>query len=309
MMLRSLILSVLFIQSLCVSAQVEFSHGDDSLTVIVNSREFATYVFRDDEIPRPFFHSIHTKGGTQVTRNHPPVKGVDLDDHADYHPGLWMAFGDISGHDFWRNKARVEHAGFISEPRSRGDQGSFTILNRYLGEGDTICLEECAIEISAHDDGIAMVWSSVFYSNDAPFHFGDQEEMGLGIRMATPLIVRQGGTILNQQGGRDEDGVWGETSNWSACYGEAEVGVAGAMISTSPGNPRPSWFHARDYGLLVANLFGRKAFTGGEASRITVTPGERLQLKYGVFIFEQEEIDHAFFARTHHQLVSLMENE
>ena len=31
----------------------------------------------------------------------------DLDDHPTMHPGLWLAFGDINGADFWRNKGRV----------------------------------------------------------------------------------------------------------------------------------------------------------------------------------------------------------
>ena len=35
-----------------------------------------------------------------------------------------------------------------------------------------------------------------------------------------------------------------------------------------PGNFGRSWFQARDYGLLVANPFGRRYFTGGEPSRV-----------------------------------------
>jgi hypothetical protein len=49
-----------------------------------------------------------------------------------------------------------------------------------------------------------------------------------------------------------------------------------------PANFRPCWFHARDYGLLVANPFGRKAFTRGEASRVVVKPGEEFRLRFGV---------------------------
>jgi len=51
-----------------------------------------------------------------------------------------------------------------------------------------------------------------------------------------------------------------------------------------PGNFRPSWFHARDYGLLLANAFGRKAFDKGPTSKVTVKPGESLRLRYAVLL-------------------------
>ena len=38
----------------------------------------------------------------QVTRHHPPIEGQDRVDHGTFHPGIWMAFGDISGSDYWR---------------------------------------------------------------------------------------------------------------------------------------------------------------------------------------------------------------
>jgi hypothetical protein len=51
------------------------------------------------------------------------------------------------------------------------------------------------------------------------------------------------------------------------------------------GNFRRGWFHARDYGLLVANPFGRHAFTKGERSRVTVGKGETFRLRFGVFVY------------------------
>ena len=51
-----------------------------------------------------------------------------------------------------------------------------------------------------------------------------------------------------------------------------------------PDNFRESWFHVRDYGLMVANPFGQNAFTGKEKSRIAVKPGEKLRLRFGIWI-------------------------
>ena len=58
----------------------------------------------------------------------------------------------------------------------------------------------------------------------------------------------------------------------------------GMTIFCHPGNFRPSWFHARDYGLLVANPFGRRAFGKGGASKVIIKPGETFRLRYGVLL-------------------------
>src|SRR5690348_7367993 len=62
----------------------------------------ATYVPHDDKTQRPYFKDLMTPSGVRVTRPHPPVKGQDPEDHPDMHPGLWLAFSDLGGRDFWR---------------------------------------------------------------------------------------------------------------------------------------------------------------------------------------------------------------
>ena len=96
--------------------------------LILKHRGVALTVFhyQDDQCLRPFFSNVRTLNGTQVTRNHPPSPGVDPDDHADMHCGIWLGFGDIDGHDFWRNKARIRHRRFLSEPILEADRIGFT---------------------------------------------------------------------------------------------------------------------------------------------------------------------------------------
>src|SRR5687767_10231868 len=84
--------------------RITFDMKADAVVVLFDGREVARYVFRDDATHRPYFAHVKTPSGVQVTRNHPPVKGTDRDDHATMHPGLWMAFADLGGRDFWRNK-------------------------------------------------------------------------------------------------------------------------------------------------------------------------------------------------------------
>ncbi len=301
----TLILFLLVCVSPLVYAQVEFSRNSNSLDITVNTKPLATYVFQDKQIYRPYFHTIRTLQGEQITRNHPPIEGKDRTDHAEYHPGLWMAFGDLNGHDFWRNKSHVKHVRFVEQPKPGNKQGSFSVLNHYMNDATIICQEECSIRVSYDNNGVYIFWDSVFFSTNDPFYFGDQEEMGFGIRMATPLIAKNGGTILNQQGYQNEKKVWGVQSPWCAYYGKNTSGeFLGALLMTAPGNFRSSWFHARDYGLLTANPFGRNAFTQKEKSTISIQKGERFSLSFGLYIFQNKNITDDFLISKYQTYIS-----
>ena len=112
--------------------------------------------------------------------------------------------------------------------------------------------------------------------------------MGLGGRMATPLAVVKGGEIGNSDGLKNEAQVWGKSADWCAYTGMVKGSRAGVVLMPHPENFRRSWFHARDYGLLAANPFGRNAFTTGEKSEVVVRNGQALRLRFGVLFFNGE---------------------
>jgi hypothetical protein len=290
------ILSILFVLSalhaLFPTAQpdepaIAFGEQPGRLEIRVGGEPFATYVYRDEAIPRPYFSHIHAPGGNQVTRNHPPVEGKDATDHADLHPGLWMAFGDLGGADFWRNKAAIRHAGFIERPKAEGSLGSFTVQNEYWAGTRKMCDETMRIEIEVRPSARLIRWDSTFTS-DPQTAFGDQEEMGLGIRVATALAVKNGGTIRDSEGRVNEAQVWGRQARWARYSGRIDDAIVGMVLMPHPDNFRPSWFHARDYGFMAANPFGVHAFTKGEPGRVEIGPGRPLQLRFGVLIYRGE---------------------
>lgn len=49
-------------------------------------------------------------------------------------------------------------------------------------------------------------------------------------------------------------------------------------------NFRPSWWHNRDYGVFVANPFGREAMKQGAKSALVVKPGSQLRLRFGAVL-------------------------
>jgi len=265
-------------------APVTFDQQDGSLKILVDGKPVATYVWKDRDIFRPYFAHLHAPNGARLTRNLPPIEGQDPTDHAEMHPGLWLAFGDISGTDFWRNKGTVSHVEFIEPPTSKGDAASFAVRNRYNAVDEVICEEICRIKIAALPVGQLMTWESTF-SGPEDFYFGDQEEMGLGIRVASPMAVKKGGELVNSGGLEGEKQVWGQQADWCLYSGSIGGQIAGLLLMPDPQNFRRSWFHARDYGLLVANPFGANAFTKGPKSKIVVAKGETLRLRFGLLAY------------------------
>lgn len=268
------------------SGSMAFEPQGGAIVIRAAGKPLATYVYEDREILRPYFKDLHAPNGVQVTRHHPPREGIDPDDHASMHPGLFLAFGDLGGADFWRNKAKVEHAGFVEAPCAEKGEGRFAVRNRYVAEGRVVCEEMCAYTFMVRPAGFLIVWDSTFRSSRGGFAFGDQEEMGLGVRVATPIVVKtgKGGRILDSEGRKNEKAVWGHTAAWCDYGGPAGDGFAGIAIMPHPANFRPCWWHVRDYGFMVANAFGRKAFGKGEPSEVKVKPGEPFRLRFGILI-------------------------
>ncbi len=269
---------------------VRFEQESGALRIFVDDNLFARYVYEDPKIPRPYFCDVHAPNGVQVTRNNPPVEGVDPTDHADLHPGIWLAFGDINGVDFWRNSGAVKHDRFVESPTIGEAFGSFAVKYVYLApDGREVCRETARYTVSHQDKGILLTVDSAIGSREHEVVFGDQEEMGLGLRVATPITVKSGGSILNSDGSKNEAGVWGKTAAWCAYQGAFNGETVGICLMPYPDTFRPSWFHARDYGLLVVNAFGRNAFTKGEKSKVVVKQGEQLRLGFGVYVYSGGE--------------------
>lgn len=278
------------------SAAIQITKEATQLSIRIDDKAFAAYVWSDPRIPRPYFANVHAPNGVQVTRSYPidPVLNKDNDDHDTFHPGLWLSFGDVNGLDFWRNKARVRNLKFVQEPVNEDDHATFTVLNVYEaneGSADNAFYEICRYDIFALDIGWYVIAQSAFQSSKGDIRFGDQEEMGFGARIQTPLTVKFGsGTILNTNKGRNELGTWGFQADWCSYYGKSGDGFCGVTLMPGPKNFRPSWYHSRDYGLVVANPFGKKAMTGAKrpemvADVTVVLKGEVLRLTFGTFVF------------------------
>lgn len=273
-------------------ASIVIKQKSGQAIILVNKQPVATYVYSDPKIRRPYFAHVKTLSGKQVTRNHPPVASQDQTDHAEMHPGIWMAFGDLNGFDYWRNKATVKHIRFSKKPTGGKTTASFTEEKHYLGDRDSvICVEDFTCTLQLLDIGYLLIWDSHFHAKQQ-FYFGDQEEMGLGFRVATPICELKGGTLSDSTGRRTAKAIWSQSAEWCDYSATIDNEQLGMTLFCHPENFRPSWMHARNYGLLVANAFGRKAMQKGTTSKYVVKPKESLRLRYAIWIYQQSPNQH-----------------
>ncbi len=273
----------------------KFDDRNGELDVLRGGKRIATYLYRHPEVTRPGFINLRSVETDQVTRNFPPKLPEDLTpgftqdggvDHRHFHLGLWMSFGDLDGEDYWRLKSRTEHVRFI-EQRS-GSPGTLQIENRYLRANgkDEVCRERLRCVFRNEPDGWSLRWRSVFSSKDADFYFGDQDEMGLGVRMASRLRVKEGtGAITTDRGAKNEAGAWGKPFRWIDYSGTTDgrrVGIT--VVPASAG--RESWAHCRDYGVMVLNPFPRNPKDNARepATKTLVKRGDTLTVAYTIFI-------------------------
>jgi hypothetical protein len=269
------------------TAKFEWSLGKDKLTISRNGRPVGAYVFSDPVIRRPYLENFRAPSGAQVTRNN-PVKPQDASDHDTMHPGIWTAFGDINGQDFWRNKATIQHGGFTRAPAVNGGVFTFATENRLLAaDGSALGRQDLEFSVRLNgEDAYLLTLESTLRGAGIDLTFGDQEEMGLGVRVENGLTEKSGGLVTSGAGLRGAKTVWGTKAEWANYAREFEGRSRGVAIFPSASNPVPTWWHSRDYGVIVANGFGAKVLPAQAGGKLVIKSGEALRLRFGVLLYD-----------------------
>lgn len=315
--LIALVLSLLATHSLFAQGKVK-QQGFDVVTrageteIFYEGKSLATYVWNDPKTTRPYFKQIRALDGeTQVTRNHPPQEG-DFDDHGTYHPGIWWGFGDVGGNDYWRMKAKIIGGQFIEEPTVSDDQASFVVRNKLLTNGgdEVFCEQVCRYQFFKRDNGILLISESTFLREDGDFWLGDQEEMGLAFRVATPLTAKKLGTIRDSEGRTDLKQIRTNQSDWCNYSGPINDKHGGLMLMNDPMNFRKPWWHAVDTGLLIANPLGESKLNGRgkKKQNVLIKKGQPFRLRYGCLIHLHEKQDQFDARQAYQEFVSITQD-
>ena len=229
----------------------------------------------------PCLWPVWTIEGVQVTRSYPfrdDVKG-EAHDHP-HHRGIWFAHGDVNGVDFWHK------GGTMSTDSVHSIDGGVRTVHRWLDATGAPIAREVRLTTIDDADGVRRISISIIVQPiGCPLVFGDTKEGTMAIRLHPQLRVKGavgGGSLLTEQGKVNAD-AWGTRAAWCQASGHIDGHrVSVRLVDDMDNVNHPTWWHARTYGLLAANPFGRRAFEGGQVPpmRVEVPLGETLELQW-----------------------------
>ncbi len=245
--------------------------------------------------PRPYVWPLCGPGGVPMTRDFPMgTRPGEAHDHP-HHQSLWFAHGDVDGFDFWHGSGEQERlvptSLYRAVIRNGGDERTEVDAGYDWTVGrDRVLLHEQR-KLVFVDRG---AWRAVdlvtrLRPAGARVTFGDTKEGTFALRVHPALRVEGAiatGRLVDSEG-REGRAAWGRRARWIDAHGTIDGAAVGVAIFDHPDNPRhPTWWHARTYGLLAANPFGRHDFEGAPdgAGDLVLEPGDELVLRYRVVL-------------------------
>ena len=192
----------------------------------------------------------------------------------------------MNGLDYWHTKGKTIHDKFTHKPTGGNGKGTFTVINRYLSKDEkgTVLTEVCHYTIRVDKYGHWIEYDTKLTANE-DVRIGTKEEGGVAARVATPLAVINGGVMTDNENRKGGKAIWGKDAKWVDYSGKLNGNYVGLTIMTHPENPRPSWWHARDYGLFAANPFGP---LNSKKGGVNLKRGESMRLRYAVLIHSHD---------------------
>lgn len=281
---------------------VTITKGKDSIEFKIGKELVATY-YHGDGVAKPYFYPMNAPGDIPVTRGWPMVKGLpkETTDHP-HQKSAWFCHGDVipEGLELKERSAdkRVHGVDFWSEGKGHGKivcvavgdpkGGTVATRNEWRAPDGTKIMDEKRV-ISLHDlgKGRLFVLEIHLHASVCPITFGDTKEGSMGVRVNDEMIVKNGGHFYNAEGKADEKEVWGRPSAWCDYVGRVGGKTAGIAVFDDPENKHKAVWHARGYGLMAANPFGRDASfpsQKGNKDLVKLAKDGHLMLRYGVYL-------------------------
>jgi hypothetical protein len=282
-----------------LGAEITLEIKDASLRVEIAGELFTEY--RSDR-KVPCLYPLISPSGGGLTRNYPLTEaGEDEQPDHPHHISMWMTHGLVNGVDFWaqhlKRKGTIVHKSFGPSTSSATSTGRLTesasfSVNLSWEEGDTVHLTEVrTYTITASGKTRTIDVTSILSAPNADAVFGDTKEGSFALRLAPSLRLKgkaAKGAILNSNGETNND-CWGKRAAWVAYSGPDYSGKPAVVaVFDHPSNLRhPTWWHARDYGLVAANPFGQHDFERKKDKHLgdhTLKKGESLTFRHRVLL-------------------------
>lgn len=281
--------------------QIEFRAGD---------RLVARYHF-GPKVAKPYFWPVHSPDGTPLTRGWPMEEATpgEAVDHI-HQKSLWFCHGDvipegieikskikgIEGVDFWSEApghGRIVCTKASANPETKPNSGTVTTFNEWqTADGVKVLDEKRVLGLVDLGGAQLLIFDIDLHASVAALTFGDTKEGSLGVRVRRELTAGKGnkGKLTNAEGKTGELACWGQVSAWCDDSGPIGAKTAGIAVFAHPDNPVATCWHARGYGLMAANPFGREkaGFPAmkGKTERAKLAKGEHLKLRYGILLHQ-----------------------
>lgn len=276
------------------AADVKLTVAGGNVEIAIDGEAFSTF-YMGPEGNKPYLHPLRTAEGQIITRQYPMAEVAGESRDHKHHRGLWFTHGDVNGLDFWANDpsydnpkiGKVAWAGVVSVKSGRKSGMLESVFHWTAPDGRRLIEERR--QMTFYSEAVnRTVDIDVTLKALEKVTFGDTKEGTFAIRIADALSeTRKGGQLRNAGGAMGMKNVWGKPSPWVDYSGTLEGQPVGIAIFDHPQNPKhPTFWHARDYGLFAANIFGEHDFFNDKSRNggMTLEPGRTLRFRYRVVI-------------------------
>lgn len=281
-MLQKFIFSILILSALLTyrtyaqASRITAIKTGSRIDVFINNSLFTSYIFSREE-KYPFFYPV----------NGPSKAGVTSMRNANYphHSSLFFGCDMVNGGNYWQEG--IERGQIISLNAVIAESSENQVViedeciwirpgaNAPVKDSRKICISAPSSEMYQIDFDIIMeilMDVNIKRTNHSLF----------SARMDPDLSVLNGGTMINAEGEKGEQGTFGKPSPWMDYYGNRMGKKEGLAILQHPSNkwyPSP-WF-TRDYGFISPTpMYWPEDLEKGTFLK----KGEKVNLRYRVLV-------------------------
>ena len=284
--------------------RVNLVRDGNHVDVFIGGRPFTAYFF-DPVVAKPYFFPLRSAAGTVVTRGFPMTSDIAGEDRDEPHQrAMYFAHGDINGFDFWGEAAFPRWSDHspatfgrtvfreLNEIRGGSRGGRLRATFDLVTRTGTIAHETQTYDFGGDERSRTIDCEFAIHASHGPVTMGDTKEGTFAIRVVKALDSPPG-RMVNANGASGEKGIWGRRAEWVDYSGRVATEDVGIAVFDHPQNLRtPTYWHARAYGLIAANPFGVRQFTGDrrQNGKHLIAAGEALVLRYRVFIHHGDPV-------------------
>jgi hypothetical protein len=253
------------------------------INVTIDGKFFTSYIFSEDE-KYPFFYPVNG-----------PISGGSVTSmrNAEYphHSSLFFGCDLVNGSNFWQEG--LERGRIISVnaqiEKEGGDSAVITDECIWSRPGELSPIRDIRKFIITSPTGlITQIDVEITMEMLMDVHIKKTNHSLFSARMAADLSVKNGGTMINAEGIKNEKGTFGLRSSWIDYYGKRGDVIEGLAIMQSPSNPwYPSPWFTRDYGFMSPTPM----YWPENSEETFLKQGTKLLLRYRVLVHAGNHID------------------